>query len=209
MVGEELLVNKFTLGDARTIVIYGANIKHFLCLGGVSYSSGRRAGQQASGGGDGHNPDRGTEGLQEIQVQEQIILVLQRLREDMQSVMERLEVVEGLAAANVSLYGCVQNSRNALTGARQIKHDDQTIIYLPQLKAVCCLLSMTLCGSSLKHWGKRLKRCTVKSTSLRVLLTWLDVEGSVRSTKGLVTAILSYIRQYLDYCLPVCLLYCS
>ncbi|MCI4384164.1 hypothetical protein PGIGA_G00035600 [Pangasianodon gigas] len=68
--------------------------------GGVPYSSGRRARQQASGGGGGHNPERGTEGLQDTQVQEQIILVLQRLREDMQSVMERLEVVEGLAAAN-------------------------------------------------------------------------------------------------------------
>ncbi|XP_060795778.1 acyl-CoA-binding domain-containing protein 4 isoform X3 [Neoarius graeffei] len=66
--------------------------------GGVLYNSGRRAGQQASGGG-GHNPERGTERLQDIQVQEQIILALQRLREDMQSVMERLEVVEGLAAA--------------------------------------------------------------------------------------------------------------
>lgn len=68
--------------------------------GGFPYSSGRRAGQQASGGRGGHNPDRGTEGLQDTQVQEQIILALQRLRVDMQSVMERLEVVEGLAAAN-------------------------------------------------------------------------------------------------------------
>lgn len=93
------------------MIIYGALIC-FLCLGGVLYSSSRRAGQQASGGVGGHNPDRGTEGLQDTQVQEQIILVLQRLREDMQSVMERLEVVEGLAAANVRLClrmqtGCV------------------------------------------------------------------------------------------------------
>ncbi|XP_058261817.1 acyl-CoA-binding domain-containing protein 4 isoform X1 [Hemibagrus wyckioides] len=68
--------------------------------GSVPYNSGRRAGQQASGGGGGYNPDRGSERLQDTQVQQQIILALQRLREDMQSVMERLEVVEGLAAAN-------------------------------------------------------------------------------------------------------------
>ncbi|XP_027033572.2 acyl-CoA-binding domain-containing protein 4 isoform X1 [Tachysurus fulvidraco] len=69
--------------------------------GSVPYSSGRRAGQQASGeGGGGYNPDRGSERLHDTQVQEQIILALQRLREDMQSVMERLEVVEGLAVAN-------------------------------------------------------------------------------------------------------------
>lgn len=70
--------------------------------GSVPYGSGRRAGQQVSGGGGGggHNPNRGSQGLQDTQVQEQIILVLQRLRKDMQSVMERLEVVESLAAAN-------------------------------------------------------------------------------------------------------------
>ncbi|XP_053368284.1 acyl-CoA-binding domain-containing protein 4 isoform X1 [Clarias gariepinus] len=67
--------------------------------GSVPYSSSRRAGQQATGGGGGHNPARGTEGFQDAQVQEQIMLALQRLKEDMQSVMERLEVVEGLAAA--------------------------------------------------------------------------------------------------------------
>ncbi|KAF7705182.1 acyl-CoA-binding domain-containing protein 4 isoform X1 [Silurus meridionalis] len=77
--------------------------------GGVPYNNSRRGGQQASGGGGGgHNPDRGIEGLQDTQVQEQIILALQRLREDMQSMMERLEVVEGLAAANAHNWRHVQ-----------------------------------------------------------------------------------------------------
>lgn len=98
------VLNKFAVEFRKdgTIIIYGAVIS-FLWLGDVPYSSGRRVGQQASGGGGGHNPERGTEGLQDTQVQEQIILALQRLREDMRSVMERLEVVEGLAAANVRL----------------------------------------------------------------------------------------------------------
>lgn len=98
------MLNNFTVEfrQAGAMIIYAAVIS-FLRLGGFPYSSGRRAGQQASGGRGGHNPDRGTEGLQDTQVQEQIILALQRLRVDMQSVMERLEVVEGLAAANVRL----------------------------------------------------------------------------------------------------------
>ncbi|XP_036428868.1 acyl-CoA-binding domain-containing protein 4 isoform X1 [Colossoma macropomum] len=67
--------------------------------GGIPYSSGRRVGRPASGAGGGD--DRNTERLQDCtQVQQQIVLALRRLREDMQSVMERLEVVEGLAAAN-------------------------------------------------------------------------------------------------------------
>lgn len=96
--------NKFEVEFRQdgTMIICAA-VFSFLYLGGVLYNSGRRAGQQASGGG-GHNPERGTERLQDTQVQEQIILALQRLREDMQSVMERLEVVEGLAAANVRLF---------------------------------------------------------------------------------------------------------
>lgn len=90
------------------LIVYAAVIS-FPCLGSVPYSSGRRAGQQASGeGGGGYKPDRESERLHDTQVQEQIILALQRLREDMQSVMERLEVVEGLAAANVRLCCSVQ-----------------------------------------------------------------------------------------------------
>lgn len=59
------------------------------------HSSGAGSGQ---GGGD--DPKGGPNRLQDVQVQQQIILALQQLREDMQSVMERLEVVEGLATAN-------------------------------------------------------------------------------------------------------------
>lgn len=69
--------------------------------GGIPYGSGRRVGRPASGAGGGDDPDGGVERPQEILVQQQIVLALRRLREDMQSVMERLEVVEGLAAANV------------------------------------------------------------------------------------------------------------
>ncbi|XP_066519859.1 LOW QUALITY PROTEIN: acyl-CoA-binding domain-containing protein 4 [Hoplias malabaricus] len=71
--------------------------------GGVPYSSGRRMGHPASGaggGGGGEDSQGGPGGLQDTQVQQKIVLALRRLREDMQSVMERLEVVEGLAAAN-------------------------------------------------------------------------------------------------------------
>lgn len=50
--------------------------------------------------GGGEDPEGGPDRLQDIQVQQQIILALRQLREDMQSVMERLEVVEGLATAN-------------------------------------------------------------------------------------------------------------
>lgn len=40
--------------------------------------------------------------LHEAHLQQQIILALQRLREDMRSVMDRLEVLERLAATHVS-----------------------------------------------------------------------------------------------------------
>lgn len=40
--------------------------------------------------------------MQDAQLQQQIVMALRRLREDMRSVMERLEVVERLAATHVS-----------------------------------------------------------------------------------------------------------
>ncbi|XP_048035433.1 acyl-CoA-binding domain-containing protein 4 isoform X3 [Megalobrama amblycephala] len=58
-------------------------------------SSGAGSGQ---GGGD--DSKGGPNRLQDSQVEQQIILALQQLREDMQSVREQLEVVEGLATAN-------------------------------------------------------------------------------------------------------------
>jgi len=67
-------------------------------------SSGAGSGQ---GGGD--NSKGGPNWLQDGQVQQQIILALQQLREAMQSVMERLEVVEGLATANVRKLNKIKN----------------------------------------------------------------------------------------------------
>lgn len=65
----------------------------------------RWAEQLASGAGSGQggrdDSEGGSDRLQNSQVQQQIILALQQLREDMQSVMQRLEVVEDLATANV------------------------------------------------------------------------------------------------------------
>lgn len=58
--------------------------------------SGAGAGR---GGGDGS--EGGAERLQDTHLQQQIILALRRLREDMRSVMDRLEVVERLAATHV------------------------------------------------------------------------------------------------------------
>ncbi|XP_026869254.2 acyl-CoA-binding domain-containing protein 4 isoform X3 [Electrophorus electricus] len=74
-------------------------------LGSTPHRSGEREGQPASGAGGGAGSDRGAEKLQDTQVQQQIVLALRRLRVDMQSVMERLEVVEGLAAAHAQ---CLQ-----------------------------------------------------------------------------------------------------
>ncbi|XP_076856285.1 acyl-CoA-binding domain-containing protein 4 isoform X2 [Brachyhypopomus gauderio] len=68
--------------------------------GSASHGSDRREGQPAFGAGGGAGSEGGAERLQDSQVQQQIVLALRRLREDMRSVMERLEVVEGLAAAH-------------------------------------------------------------------------------------------------------------
>ncbi|XP_062858666.1 acyl-CoA-binding domain-containing protein 4 isoform X2 [Trichomycterus rosablanca] len=68
----------------------------------LSHSSGRPAGRQISGAGGGGDSDGGGERFQDPKLQQQIMLALLRLRDDMQSVIERLEVVEGLAAANDS-----------------------------------------------------------------------------------------------------------
>lgn len=56
-----------------------------------------------SGGAGGEDSGGASDRLQDVQVQQQIILALQQLREDMRSVMERLEVVEGLATGNVRI----------------------------------------------------------------------------------------------------------
>ncbi|KAJ8364487.1 hypothetical protein SKAU_G00133180 [Synaphobranchus kaupii] len=58
---------------------------------------GPGGGAPGAGGGDGW--EGGPERVQDTQLQQQIVLALRRLREDMHSVMERLEAVERLAAA--------------------------------------------------------------------------------------------------------------
>ncbi|CAN9508729.1 unnamed protein product [Ophioblennius macclurei] len=65
------------------------------------------AGQRHLGGGAGRGGgDRGAEPQQDALLQQQIVLALRRLREDMRSVMERLEAVETLAAAQAQSAEC-------------------------------------------------------------------------------------------------------
>ncbi|KAJ0016049.1 hypothetical protein NQD34_014339 [Periophthalmus magnuspinnatus] len=62
------------------------------------------------GGGDGGDGGdrRGSWGSHEAQLQQQIVLALHRLREDMKSVGQRLEMLERLAASNVRIaYICL------------------------------------------------------------------------------------------------------
>ncbi|XP_075889762.1 acyl-CoA-binding domain-containing protein 4 isoform X2 [Nelusetta ayraudi] len=70
---------------------------------GVPQGSPRR-GAMGGGGGSGRGGGDGSEGgaerLHDAQLQQQIVFALRRLREDMRSVMERLEAVERLAATH-------------------------------------------------------------------------------------------------------------
>ncbi|XP_028424254.1 acyl-CoA-binding domain-containing protein 4 isoform X1 [Perca flavescens] len=66
--------------------------------GGPRWGPPGGGGGAGRGGGDGS--EGGSERLQDAQLQQQIMLALRRLREDMRSVMERLEVVERLAATH-------------------------------------------------------------------------------------------------------------
>ncbi|XP_074475587.1 acyl-CoA-binding domain-containing protein 4 isoform X1 [Sebastes fasciatus] len=61
---------------------------------------GAPGGGGGSGRGGGDGSEGGAERLHDAQLQQQIILALRRLREDMRSVMDRLEVVERLAATH-------------------------------------------------------------------------------------------------------------
>lgn len=71
---------------------------------GVPQGSPRRGAPGGGGGGAGRGGGDGSEGgverLHDAQLQQQIIVALRRLREDMRSVMDRLEVVERLAATH-------------------------------------------------------------------------------------------------------------
>lgn len=81
-------------------------------IGGIPQGSPRREAPGGGGGGGGagrgggDGSEVGVERLHDAQLQQQIILALRRLREDMRSVMERLEVVERLAATHVRTYKC-------------------------------------------------------------------------------------------------------
>lgn len=82
-----------------------------LCLcsaGGVPQGSPRRGALGGGGGGAGRGGGDGSEGgverLHDAQLQQQIVMALRRLREDMRSVMDRLEVVERLTATHVRTY---------------------------------------------------------------------------------------------------------
>ncbi|XP_035002482.1 acyl-CoA-binding domain-containing protein 4 [Hippoglossus stenolepis] len=71
---------------------------------GVPQGSPRWGGPGGGGGGAGRGGGDGSEGgaerIQDTQLQQQIMVALRRLREDMRSVMDRLEVVERLAATH-------------------------------------------------------------------------------------------------------------
>ncbi|XP_029978403.1 acyl-CoA-binding domain-containing protein 4 isoform X2 [Sphaeramia orbicularis] len=93
----------------------GREMSHGWRERGVPQGSPRQGGGPGGGGagrgGGGAGPEGGAERVQDAQLQQQIILALQRLREDMRSVMERLEAVERLAAAHGSEWRtCVQCS---------------------------------------------------------------------------------------------------
>ncbi|XP_072313050.1 acyl-CoA-binding domain-containing protein 4 [Eucyclogobius newberryi] len=57
-------------------------------------------GNRGAGDGAGGGDRRGSAGIHEAQLQQQIVLALHRLREDMRSVGRRLEMLERLAASN-------------------------------------------------------------------------------------------------------------
>ncbi|XP_072230209.1 acyl-CoA-binding domain-containing protein 4 [Leuresthes tenuis] len=87
---------------------------------GIPQGNPRRGALGSDGGAGrrgGDSSESGAERLHDAYLQQQIILALQRLREDMRSVMERLEVVERLAATHAQSSEwrpCLQCSATAL-----------------------------------------------------------------------------------------------
>lgn len=75
-----------------------------ISLGGRPQGRMQDANEGASGNGDedGDRWEGGPSGQREMQMQQEIIYALRQLQEDMRSVMERLEVVERLTAAQVN-----------------------------------------------------------------------------------------------------------
>ncbi|XP_056285024.1 acyl-CoA-binding domain-containing protein 4 isoform X2 [Pseudoliparis swirei] len=79
--------------------------------GGPRWGGGPGGGGEGAGRGGGAGSEGGAERLHDAHLQQQIVLVLRRLREDMSSVMERLEAVERLAATQAQGSGwrpCLQ-----------------------------------------------------------------------------------------------------
>ncbi|XP_029102571.1 acyl-CoA-binding domain-containing protein 4 isoform X1 [Scleropages formosus] len=70
-----------------------------VCPGGGPRGGGRRAREGASGDGGGDEREGSAARQREAQMQRQIVSTLRQLREDMFGVMERLEAVERMAAA--------------------------------------------------------------------------------------------------------------
>ncbi|KAL0984451.1 hypothetical protein UPYG_G00141720 [Umbra pygmaea] len=82
---------------------------------GAPQGSPRRAGREAlvpgegAGRGGGDGSEGGAQRQQDVHVHQEILLALRRLREDMQSVMERLEAVECITTAQRSDWRtCIQ-----------------------------------------------------------------------------------------------------
>ncbi|XP_075949168.1 acyl-CoA-binding domain-containing protein 4 isoform X1 [Anarhichas minor] len=89
---------------------------------GVPQGSPRWGGPGGGGGagrGGGDGSEGGVERLHDTQLQQQIILALRRLREDMRSVMDRLEVVERLAATHAQTSEWRQCLQCAATASKQ------------------------------------------------------------------------------------------
>jgi hypothetical protein len=82
-------------------ILFKANLCHSLKIGHrMPHLSEGTKGRQMGSGGDGERwgSDRGSRGT----LNEQIALVLMRLQEDMQNVLQRLHKLETLTASQVS-----------------------------------------------------------------------------------------------------------
>ncbi|XP_006801746.1 acyl-CoA-binding domain-containing protein 4, partial [Neolamprologus brichardi] len=103
-------------------------------MGAPQGSLGRSPGDGSGhGGGGGHGSEGGAEMLHEAHLQQQIILALQRLREDMRSVMDRLEVLERLAAThahNSDLRSHLQCSPQQEQMSWPFDMSGQTVVFL-------------------------------------------------------------------------------
>lgn len=92
----------------ETVCLINNKILWLWPAGGVPQGSprwGAPGGGGGAGRGGGDGSEGGAERLHDTQLQQQIVVALRRLREDMRSVMDRLEVVERLAATHVSHRG--------------------------------------------------------------------------------------------------------